>query len=74
MIQHDKRWMEASDAMPMFPSLVWKIQLEAGLRDSLNAGITAALAELRRELGRCRSARAGSQGTSCICAPSFARS
>jgi uncharacterized protein (TIGR02466 family) len=54
MIQQDrqqgKRWMEASEVVPMFPSLVWKIQLEAGLRDSLNPKIEAALADLRREL------------------------
>lgn len=34
----------------MFPSLVWKIQLEAGLRESLNPRITAALVEMRRQL------------------------
>ena len=34
----------------MFPSMVWKIQLEADLRDVLNASIEAALADLRREL------------------------
>jgi uncharacterized protein (TIGR02466 family) len=42
--------MEASDVIPMFPSLVWKIQLEAGVRDSLNSNIVAELAQLRREL------------------------
>ena len=50
MIQHDRRWMEASDVVAMFPSLVWKVQLEAGLRDALNPKITAALAEMRRQL------------------------
>ena len=50
MIQQDKRWMEASEVIPMFPSLVWKIQLEAGLRDSLDSSIVAALADMRREL------------------------
>ena len=44
MIQQDKRWMEASEVIPMFPSLVWKIQLEADLRDSLDSSIVAALA------------------------------
>jgi hypothetical protein len=34
MIEEHKRWMAASEVIPMFPSLVWKIQLEAGLRDS----------------------------------------
>ena len=50
MIQQDKRWMEASEVIPMFPSLVWKIQLEADLRDSLDSSIVAALADMRREL------------------------
>ncbi len=50
MNQERKRWMEASEVIPMFPSLVWKIQLGAGLRDSLNSSIGAVLAELRREL------------------------
>ena len=50
MIQQDKRWMEASEVIPMFPSLVWKTQLEAGLRDTLNTSIVAALADMRREL------------------------
>ena len=50
MIQEHKRWMEASDVIAMFPSLVWKIQLESGLRDALNASIEAALREIRREL------------------------
>lgn len=42
--------MEASEVIPMFPSLVWKIQLEAGLQDSLCAGILAALADLQAKL------------------------
>jgi uncharacterized protein (TIGR02466 family) len=43
-------WMEASDVMPMFPTLVWKIQIDAGLRDALDAGILRALTDLRRGL------------------------
>jgi uncharacterized protein (TIGR02466 family) len=50
VIQEHTRWMEASDVIPMFPSLVWKIQLEPGLRDALNTRIAAALADLRRGL------------------------
>jgi uncharacterized protein (TIGR02466 family) len=45
-----QRWMAASDVIPMFPSLVWKIELEAALQDALHAKIATALAELRREL------------------------
>lgn len=42
-------WIEASDVIPMFPSLVWKIQLKAQLHQAINPTILAALAEMRRE-------------------------
>ena len=45
-----KKWMEASDVLPMFPTLVWKLQVEADLRDALAARILAALAGMRRDL------------------------
>lgn len=50
MVEESNRWMEASDVIPMFPSLVWKIQIEAGLRDALARSILAALADMRRGL------------------------
>jgi len=34
----------------MFPSLVWKMQFEPGVRDALNAGLEAVLRDLRHEL------------------------
>ena len=45
-----KSWMEASDVSPMFPTLVWKLQIEAGVRDALEANVAAALAGMRRDL------------------------
>jgi len=42
--------MEASDVIPMFPTLVWKIQIEPGLRDALRRAILAALGEMRGRL------------------------
>src|SRR5271170_7171738 len=42
MGNQNARWSEASDVIPMFPTLVWKIELEARL--------LAALAHLRRDL------------------------
>ncbi len=45
-----ERWMEASDVIPMFPTLVWKIQLKAKLRDALDTRILAALQKMRRDL------------------------
>jgi uncharacterized protein (TIGR02466 family) len=50
MVKEDSRWMETSDVIPMFPSLVWKIRIEAGLRDALAAKILAALTDMRRDL------------------------
>jgi uncharacterized protein (TIGR02466 family) len=47
-----RRWMAESDVMPMFATLVWKIRLEAGLRDALNSAIVDTLDELRRGLPR----------------------
>jgi len=45
---NESRWMESSDVIPMFPSLLWKLQIEAGLRDAMDAKILLALAEMRR--------------------------
>jgi uncharacterized protein (TIGR02466 family) len=42
------RTLETSDVIPMFPTLVWKLQVDAELRDQLGRAIPAALAELRR--------------------------
>jgi uncharacterized protein (TIGR02466 family) len=42
--------MESSDVIPMFPSLVWKLQLEAQVRDALRAKLLAAIAEMRAGL------------------------
>jgi uncharacterized protein (TIGR02466 family) len=42
--------IEASDVIAMFPTLVWKLQLRAALRDAINARIIAALGEQRRGL------------------------
>jgi uncharacterized protein (TIGR02466 family) len=50
MGNESKRWMEASDVIPMFPTLVWKLQIEAGLRDTLADRILPALADMRRGL------------------------
>jgi uncharacterized protein (TIGR02466 family) len=44
------RWREASAVIPMFPTLVWKIQLEAQLREAIGVQALAALARMRRDL------------------------
>jgi len=50
MVQSSRRWMEASDVVPMFPTFAWKLQIEAGLRDALRESILAALAVMREGL------------------------
>jgi len=44
------RWSETSDVIPMFPTLVWKVELEAQLREAICAQALAALAGMRRDL------------------------
>src|SRR5437867_473921 len=50
MLKESERWSEASDVIPMFPTLVWKILLNAGLHDAIDARILAALESIRRDL------------------------
>jgi uncharacterized protein (TIGR02466 family) len=52
MVKQTERWIEASDVIPMFPTLVWKILLEAELRSAIDAKILAALEGIRRGLPR----------------------
>lgn len=42
------RWVSESDVIPMFPTLVWKVQLEAQLRKGIDIQVLAALARMRR--------------------------
>ena len=43
-------WIEASDVIPMFPTLLWKILVKPGLRDAIDAKILAMLESMRRDL------------------------
>ncbi|RST48680.1 2OG-Fe(II) oxygenase family protein [Variovorax sp. MHTC-1] len=62
MVQESNRWMETSDVIPMFPSLVWKVQIEASLRDALAQSILAALADMRRGLPSLEAGRGWQSG------------
>jgi len=48
-------WIEASDVIPMFPTLLWKIQVKPELRDAIDAKILATLGSMRRDLPRLES-------------------
>lgn len=50
MVKQGGSWFEASDVIPMFPTLAWKMVLKAELRDVINAKVLATLQELRRDL------------------------
>jgi uncharacterized protein (TIGR02466 family) len=50
MVNEGSAWLEASDVMPMFPTLVWKILLKAEMRDAIDAKVFATLDRLRRDL------------------------
>jgi hypothetical protein len=66
MGNQNARWNEASDVIPMFPTLVWKIELEAQLREAIGDRVLAALAHLRRDLPRLRRAKGGSRSSHCM--------
>lgn len=50
MVKQSNPWIEASDVIPMFPTLVWKIQLKAEIHDAIDAKILAMLEVARRDL------------------------
>ncbi|MCW3480974.1 2OG-Fe(II) oxygenase family protein [Neisseriaceae bacterium JH1-16] len=47
MAKQQDEWCEASEVLPMFPSLVWKLQLAAARRRVIDAAVLGVLAELR---------------------------
>lgn len=50
MVTDTHRGIQASDVIPMFPTLVWKISLKPELRDAIDTKVMAMLERLRRDL------------------------
>ena len=50
MVKESDPWLEASDVIPMFPTLMWKVLLKAELRDAIDAKVLATIERLRRDL------------------------
>jgi uncharacterized protein (TIGR02466 family) len=50
MAKESARWVSGSDVIPMFPTLVWKAQLEAQLGKGIDAKMLAALARMRKAM------------------------
>jgi len=57
MVKESDPWIEATDAIPMFPTLVWKVLLKAELRNAIDARVLATLEGLRRNLPTLESGR-----------------
>ena len=47
MVEKNVRWLHTSDVVPMFPTLVWKIQLEEQLCNTISARALPALSSMR---------------------------
>jgi len=50
MSKERDRSIEASDVIPVFPTLVWKVALKADARDAMDATMLAALGAMRADL------------------------
>lgn len=50
MAAKNRAWIESSDVVAMFPTLVWKIQLRPDFHDAMDAKILETIARLRQEL------------------------
>jgi uncharacterized protein (TIGR02466 family) len=48
MSKKSAQWASASEVIPMFPTLVWKLQLDSQLRKRIDAKMLAALARMRK--------------------------
>ncbi len=45
-----RSWIESSDVVSLFPTLVWKIQLRAEVHDAIDASVLGSLHSLRQGL------------------------
>jgi uncharacterized protein (TIGR02466 family) len=50
MVKEKDRWIETSEVIPMFPTMVWKILLRAELHEPMDERLLALLGRLRHDL------------------------
>jgi uncharacterized protein (TIGR02466 family) len=50
MVGVKDRWLETSEVIPMFPTMVWKILIRAALHEPMDERLLALLGRLRRDL------------------------
>lgn len=49
MVKENDPWIEASDVIRMFPTLVWKVELKLEFHEAIDAKILTALERMRRD-------------------------
>lgn len=49
MAEQSASWLESSNVISMFPTPVWELQFDDGLRDRINAGVLSAVADIRKD-------------------------
>lgn len=49
-MEETQQWIQTSDVIPMFPTLLWKLSLKPSLRDAIDTKVIALLERLRRNL------------------------
>jgi uncharacterized protein (TIGR02466 family) len=62
VISGKQSWIENSDVVSLFPTLVWKIQLRADVREAIDASLFALLHSLRQGLPELRTGEAWQSG------------
>ncbi|MCI0666730.1 MAG: 2OG-Fe(II) oxygenase family protein [Methylococcaceae bacterium] len=50
MSKETDSWIQATDVIPMFPTLVWKVSFKPELRDAIDEKVMATLQRLRRDV------------------------
>ena len=55
-------WIENSDVLSLFPTLVWKIQLRADVHDAIDAGVLRLVHALRQGLPELKTGEAWQSG------------
>ncbi len=53
-----RSWIENSDVLSLFPTLVWKIQFRAEVREAIETGVPGLLHTLRQGLPELRTGEA----------------
>ena len=65
MTKYGERWRESSDVVTMFPTLVWKVELQADFHETLDTEILAVLTRMRMGLPAVATGQAWNRSNGC---------